>query len=371
VEVPNTVAVQVARNALAAAPMEATPEQLDLLIRRTAMVTTPVRKALVQEEIARRAQWQEDDAQTRMTGQPPAPPHIQDELQRRADKVKAGELPFVHVPHNVNFKPKGVDDLARTIAEGKGAFSGTYYLAPEVSPADIYLALKKTKDAHRALDVLVATWKGDEMPVELASHSRSILRQKAPQLVTVLAIVAGIAAWLYHSHEAKRRAAEAVEAAAAAREQQARSIVTRVRKSWNADDNWEDSFSSKGAYVTPYTIELESELIKGRPIIAFGLVGDVRKSGEQDDSIVLIQDTGRTMKWDLRFSLLSAPAITKAILNDEDQFAGTLVFAATITSVEKISMPPDKNDNDQDFFLAHGILHEAQPIGPFADPPHQ
>ncbi len=39
------------------------------------------------------------------------------------------------------------------------------------------------------------------------------------------------------------------------------------------------------------------------------------------------------------------------------------VFAATITSVEKVSMPPDKSDNDQDYFLAHGVLHEAQSIG--------
>jgi hypothetical protein len=371
VEIPETRAVQLARAALQTAPQGSTAEQMDALVRRKAAVTTAVRKALVQEEITRRAQWQEDDAQTRMTGQPPAPAHIQEELQRRADKVKAGELPFVHVPHNVNFKPKGVDDLTRTIAEGKGAFSGTYYHAPEVSPADIYLALKKTKDAQRALDALVATWKGNEMPVELASHSRSNLRQRAPQLVTVLVFVAGIAAWLYHSHEAKRRAAEAVEAAAATREQQARSIVARVRNSWNADDNWEDTFSSKGAAFTPYTIELDNALITGRPIVAFGLVGDVRKSGEQDNSIVLIQDIGRTMKWDLHFSLLSAPGITKAILNDEDRQSDTFVIAATITSVEKVSMFPDKSDNDLDYFLAHGILHEAQPIGLWDQPPHK
>ncbi len=47
--------------------MDATSEQLDALIRRTATVTSRVRKALVQDEIIRRAQWQEDNAQTRMT----------------------------------------------------------------------------------------------------------------------------------------------------------------------------------------------------------------------------------------------------------------------------------------------------------------
>ena len=57
IEIPNTIHVQKARSALASAPMEAAAADLDVLIRRTAMVTSPVRKALVQEEIARRAQW--------------------------------------------------------------------------------------------------------------------------------------------------------------------------------------------------------------------------------------------------------------------------------------------------------------------------
>jgi hypothetical protein len=289
-EIPDTPATRKAAAVLASAPMDATAEQLDRLIRRTAAVTSAVRKRMVKEEVRRRANRQEDHAQA---------------------EQKLVELKTEEVEHQ------------------------------------------------------------DEIPAELALHSGSILRKNAPLLVTVLVIVAGIAAWIYHSHEIKRHAAEASEAAAAAREEQARSIVARVRNSWNADDNWEDTFSSKGAYVTPYTIELKNELIKGRPIVAFGLVDDVRKSGEKDNSIVLIQDIGRTMKWDLRLSLLSAPAMTKAILNDEDRRSNTFVIAATITSVEKVSMPPDKSDNDQDYFLAHGILHEAQPIGLWDEPPHQ
>ena len=230
---------------------------------------------------------------------------------------------------------------------------------PEPKPAEVAQQSSGTPQARRDA--------GRTSP-----HNRNTSRQKAAQLLTVLVVALGIVAWFYHSHEAKRHAAEAVEAAAAAREQQARSIVARVGNSWNADDNWEDTFSSKGAYVTPYTIELENALIKGRPIVAFGLVDDVRKSGEQDNSIVLIQDIGRTMKWDLRFSLLSSPVITKAILNDGDRRSDTFVIAATITSVEKVSMPPDEKDNDQDYFLAHGILLEAQPVGlwdmhPFKD----
>lgn len=214
-----------------------------------------------------------------------------------------------------------------------------------------------------------------EMPVEQTTHTRSPFKQKAfhlsPTLMIWLIAAIGVAAWFYHSHEVDRRASEAAGAAAAARENQARSIVARVKNSWNADDNWEDTFSSKSAAFTPYTIELESALIKGRPIIAFGSVDDVRKSGEQDNSIVLMQGNGRITGIDLRFSLLSAPAITKAILNDENQRFDMFVIADTITSVEKVSMPPDKSDNDQDYFLAHGILHEAQPIGLWEQPPHK
>jgi hypothetical protein len=390
------VQVDKARAAIQAAPADATAAHFDQIIRKTAMVTVPVRKALVEEEVNRRANLQEDQAQTAMDGQPAAPGQSRTELQAWADGVKNGEHPFLHVPAKSDFVPVGVDGLTRTRLNGAGAFSGTYYHAPEVSAADIRKAARDKKDPQGALDAIVANWKGcgnydqmsdddlraeevvvsnwkgEEMPVELASHSRSILRQRAPQLVTVLVIVAGIAAWFYHSHEIDRRASEATEAEAAARESQANSIAARVKNSWNADDTWEDTFSSKGAAYTPYTIELENALIKGRPILAFGSVDDVRKSEQQDNSIVLIEDFGRTTGVDLRFSLLSAPAITKAILNDQDRAVQYVVIAATITSVEKVSMPPDKSDNDRDYFLAHGILNEAQPIGlldmrPFKD----
>jgi len=372
VQIPNCLQVQRARTAIQGAPPDATADHFDQIIRKTAMVTTPVRKALVEEEVNRRANLQEDRAETVMNGQPAAWDQTRTVLQAWADGVKDGEQPFMHVSQMWSFVPAGVEGLTRTSVKGAGAFSGTYYHVPGVSAADIRKAARDKKNPQRALDAIVANWKGEEMPVELAPHSRSILRQRAPQLVTVLVIVAGIAAWFYHSHEIDRRASEATEAEAAARESQANSIAARVKNSWNADDTWEDTFSSKGAAYTPYTIELENALIKGRPILAFGSVDDVRKSEQQDNSIVLIEDFGRTAGVDLRFSLLSAPAITKAILNDQDRAVQYVVIAATITSVEKVSMPPDKSDHDRDYFLAHGILNEAQPIGlldmrPFKD----
>jgi hypothetical protein len=373
-DIPDTPTVRMARQFLQQQPNVPGDVMEQNLRRRGIMLRTETRKALVQEEVQHRKNMQEDQGQVAETGQPISAGQKIEQLIDWAEEVVKGERAYVHIPEGMNFTPGGLEKMKRTKVKGAKPhqFNGTYYHPAEIQEADIRTAAQDETNPQAALDALSAKWKGNEMSVELASHSRSNLMQWAPQLVTVLVIVAGIAAWFYHSHEVKRRAAESVEAAAAAREQQARSIVTRVRDSWNADDNWEDAFSSKGAAYTPYTIEIESALIKGRPIIAFGDMEDVRKSGEQDNSIVLIQDIGRKTGIDLRFSLLSAPAITKAILNDEDRQSDTFVIAATITSVEKVSMPPDKSDNDQDYFLAHGVLHEAQPIGlwdmhPFKD----
>ncbi|MGP8259413.1 MAG: hypothetical protein ACLQM6_05610, partial [Acidobacteriaceae bacterium] len=37
------------------------------------------------------------------------------------------------------------------------------------------------------------------------------------------------------------------------------------------------------------------------------------------------------------------------------------ISVATIRNVEKIEVPPDKEDNDHDYFLAHGTLLETYP----------
>ena len=373
-EIPDTPMVRAARQFLQSQPKHLTAEAMEQNLRRRGiMLTTPTRKALVQKEVQRRANLQEDQGQAAETGQPISAGQKREQHMDWAEEVVKGERAYVHIPEGMNFTPGGLEKMKRTNVKGAKPhqFNGTYYHPAEIKEADIRTAAQDETNPQAALDALSAKWKGNEMPAEIASHNRNTLRRKAPQLLTLLVVVAGIAAWLYHSHEAKRRAAEAVEAAAVARDNQARSIVARVRNSWNADDDWEDTFSAKGAAITPYSIELENALIKGRPIIAFGFVEDVRKSGEQDNSIVLIQGNGRTSTIDLRFSLLSAPATTEAILNYRSQYPGTLVFAATITSIERVSLPPDKDDNDQDFFLAHGVLHEAQLIGLLDPPPRK
>ena len=55
VEIPDTPATRKAIAVLGAAPMDATAEQLDALIRRTATVTAGVRKRMVEDEVRRRA----------------------------------------------------------------------------------------------------------------------------------------------------------------------------------------------------------------------------------------------------------------------------------------------------------------------------
>ena len=400
-EQAETPAVQVARTALAAAPMDATSEQLDALIRRTATVTAPVRRAIVEEEVRRRANRQEDHVQAGMMGEPVpngqsreatplGNPALAQKVSTPEPETKAPE-PGSYEDEMAVYKQAREAALARgvnpqdkeawwaaLVEEEEERLAARAGRPPEAAPSPAgvaeLVAAKVAEPESKPAEVAqqsTGTPRARREAGRPSPHNRNTSRQNALQLLTVLVVATGIAAWFYHSHEAKRHAAEAVEAAAAAREQQARSIVARVRNSWNADDNWEDSFSSKGAAYTPYTIELESALMKGRPIIAFGDLEDVHNSGVRDNSIVLLQGNGRTTAIDLRFSLLSAPAITKAILNDEDRRSDTFVIAATITSVEKVSMPSDKSDNDQDYFLAHGILHEAQPIGLFVQPPNK
>jgi len=172
-----TPAVQVARNALTGAPMDPSSKDIDSLVRSTAAVTTQARNALVQEEIARRVHWREDNAQTRMTGQPPAPAHMREELQRCADEVKNCEHPYVHIPANVNFKPAGVEDLTRTPVKGAGPFSGTYYLAKDIEAAEIRKAARDTTDLQGAFDALVADWKSGENQVKQAGHEQEAIDQ--------------------------------------------------------------------------------------------------------------------------------------------------------------------------------------------------
>jgi hypothetical protein len=175
VEIPDTPATRKAAVVLAAAPMEATAEQLDSLIRRTATVTAGVRKRLVEREIQKRANRQEDHAQAGMMGEPIAPGQSREELQRWTDAVVKGEHPYVHVPAASEFKPAGVENLARTQVKGAGPFSGTYYHAKEISPADIRKAARDKTNAQGALDALTAKWKGEspaaeQKPVELKAE---------------------------------------------------------------------------------------------------------------------------------------------------------------------------------------------------------
>jgi hypothetical protein len=380
VEIPDTKATRLAQAALEKAPSGSTIQQLEALIGKTATVTTKVRKAMAEREFNRRVVRGEDKAQEQMTGKPIPFGQDWESLLAGATAVLTGDSPYMHIPAESHVQvPAGIRTGQYKMTEVKGAqdsaFNGRYYHAKKVKSNQVEKAATGP-EPQKALDALfqphIPSVEAQSEEIEkMKPIARNTLRQRVPQLLALLVVAAGIALWLYHSHQAKRRAAETVESAAAASEQQARSIVARVRNSWNADDDWEDTFSSKGAYFTPYTIELENELLKVPTVVAFGLVGDVRKSGQQDNSIVLIQDIGRTMKWDLRFSLLSAPATTRAILNGGDRRYETFVIAATITSVEKVSMTPDKSDNDQDYFLAHGILHEAQPIGSWERPPHK
>jgi len=178
------------------------------------------------------------------------------------------------------------------------------------------------------------------------------------------AAAAGIALWFHHAHEVKLREAEA----ATAKEEYAKSVVARVMNTWHADDHWEDSLSSTGdSSRALYTIELEKALIHDHPLIVFGDVEDVSKSGQSENSIVSIwTETRANLSPALRLSLLSPPDAANAILGQKDRASEMFVFAVKIDSVEKVSMP--SNSADGDYFLGHGVLLEAEPIGLWRPP---
>jgi len=170
----------------------------------------------------------------------------------------------------------------------------------------------------------------------------------------------GIGAWFYHAHKVERREAEA----ATAKEEFAKSVVAGVLKTWKADDRWEDSLSSSRDRGRPlYSIEIEKAPIYGRPLIVYGRVEDVDESGESENSIVSIQThTGLN----LRLSLLSPPEITNAILARKGRPSEMFVFAVKINRVEKVASPPDSSA--EDYFLGHGVLLEAEPLGLWRPP---
>lgn len=85
---------------------------------------------------------------------------------------------------------------------------------------------------------------------------------------------------------------------------------------------------------------------------------------------MLIQSHSSPNLVDLRFSLETAPKVANSILsatrNDPMSDVETFIAVATVQRVEKIEQPPDKADNDQDYFLGHGTLQEAYDTHLFA-----
>src|SRR5271157_151274 len=98
------------------------------------------------------------------------------------------------------------------------------------------------------------------------------LRIKIILLLVLLIAAAGITVWFYRGHQEEQRKANAK----AAEEERVKSVMTKIENSWNANDDWDDVFIAPNAPIIPYTLEVENVLIKGRPLIFYGTVEDVR-----------------------------------------------------------------------------------------------
>lgn len=165
----------------------------------------------------------------------------------------------------------------------------------------------------------------------------------------------GISVWFKkHQQEAKQEAASRAETQA--KTIRAKSALARLKTAWNADDSWEHKIQSAS-----YSLEIEHALVTGSPIIVIGTIQDIKTVGDQGQFVVLIDDDDfSSAEINLTFSLMTTPDVANAILadthNDSIAESSTFLATATIERVEKVEQPPDKEGNDQDYFLAHGKL---------------
>lgn len=192
---------------------------------------------------------------------------------------------------------------------------------------------------------------------------RSYLRVDAFIFDAFLGIVAwGGTVWL-KKHRLEVKQDKQYRAETRAETAGAKAALARLKSTWNADNRWEDVYSAPGSLAPAYSLEVQHALMRGRPIIVFGQIQDIQASADPGSSVVTIESQGLGNNLNLRLSLVSATDAANKILHETradtwPEFT-TYIFVATITKVEKVEMPPDKEGNDEDYFLAHGILHEA------------
>jgi hypothetical protein len=172
----------------------------------------------------------------------------------------------------------------------------------------------------------------------------------------------GITVW-YNNHRKEVEHDAAYRAKTLAKTEQAKANLARLKNTWNADESWEHEISASGAVAPNYSLEIEHALVVGHPVIVVGTIKDVETSGADGVPVVMIENHYSKNELNLRFSLVATPDVANAILatthNDPLADVKSFISAASIQRVEKIQQPPDKEGNDQDYFLAHGTLHEA------------
>jgi C-terminal domain on Strawberry notch homologue/P-loop containing NTP hydrolase pore-1/ddrB-like ParB superfamily domain len=157
--IPETAAVKLARKKLATLPEDASPEDMHAALGNLA-ITSQTRNDLVNEAVASRPEPKPKAEQPALTETGPKP----EELQSQADSVKAGDSPFMRVPHDNQFRPKNVDDLSRTAVTGakNKDFNGIYYHSPDITGDLIRKAARDKNDPQGALDKLEADWKANK-----------------------------------------------------------------------------------------------------------------------------------------------------------------------------------------------------------------
>jgi len=189
--------------------------------------------------------------------------------------------------------------------------------------------------------------------------------RRGDALIAVLFIATvcwGLATW-YKKHQGIVATEEAKKARTAAKTEQAKAALARLRAKWNADVFWEKLVYPPDNGAPSYSLDIERALENGRPIIVIGEIQDVQSDQGQSAPVVLIRSHTSRNLVDLRFSLVTTPDVANSILaatrNNPLARVETFISVATIQRTERIARPPDNADSEQDYFLAHGILHET------------
>ena len=197
-------------------------------------------------------------------------------------------------------------------------------------------------------------------------HGENTLRSQTIFMVVLgLCVLALPAVRWYWQHEREVQHSEENHAKDVANRSELEAELGKLKAKWLADDDWENSLTTRHLSAVPYSIDLEHALIKGYPLIFYGTVEDVRTLDGQQESSVRIHVYGHRDSLRLRLLLEASPELASEITKGGlfhaarfDEVSKVSIFVASIDDVQRV---PAYNNQGEDvgYFMARGTLKDA------------